>query len=132
MAACFHTKANLKAVFPATGKFRRQRTGSLSDNPRLTMLILTRQSRRAHPDTAPDLAAMAERRSPIRRVSGGCSILAGSETGAPGQCQDAPQPGAHLTFLQPHYHRASARWEQGGYNRAVLTAWRAEKRLKPF
>src|ERR1039458_4221810 len=39
---------------------------------------------RAHLDTAPDLAAMAERRSPIRRVSGGCSILAGSETGAPG------------------------------------------------
>jgi hypothetical protein len=39
---------------------------------------------RAHLDTAPDPAGIAERRSPIRRVSGRFSIPAGSETGAPG------------------------------------------------
>ena len=44
---------------------------------------------------------MAERRSPIRRVSGGCSILAGSETGAPGavpRCaRDEPGSASRIT-----------------------------------
>jgi len=43
-----------------------------------------------------ELTGIAERRPPARRASGGFSILAGSETGAPGQRQDAPH---HLKFV---------------------------------
>src|ERR1017187_2693395 len=54
---------------------------------------------RAHLDTAPDLAAKAERRSPIRRVSGGCSILAGSETGSPGAVSRCARSGPGMTLV---------------------------------
>ena len=40
---------------------------------------------RVHLDTSPELAGIAERRSPIRRVFGQISVVAGSETGDPGE-----------------------------------------------
>jgi len=61
--------------------------------------------------TLPPNAATSERRSPDRHVDKKVSCeLAGQETGAPGQCQDAPNPKAERNpnFRASNFLRISA------------------------
>ena len=56
-----------------------------------------------HLVTSPDLAGIAERRSPIRRVSGCFAIHAGSETGAPAEVSRCTRDGWIWTLNLPAF-----------------------------